>query len=462
MAESPLFKRAFVRGLNSELVRAGAVVYPSKEAADHAADYVADNSRMPDPLTQGGALTQKVASELCDQLVQASQFLCKQAGDKYSPALTKTAQESDPADIARSEAWALMEKAASETGSLIEGGDVPNDQPAAASGNAEAALEAKRRPENYANMGEDGVGNYERKGQGSVGTEEAHPEKPKATEAGSNSLIENTSKHGSLANIIRKVAADTGQLMDPGQEANDLPAAAANNGEAALEMQRRPENYANKGEAGVGRSDMVPGTGSQVGSEQPHPDTPTATASGKTNVPLEHVMHSDGGSKSASAFDSLFTETARTVVPYLPERMDDNSKVAHVRAMMGLADDERAGYLHTLYTQLGAEKTASDSVRDHFLKTAAAREVTTAPKAGAAVAEKLGQELPPALKAKIEEKKEKSECSDSDSDDHSSEEKSKPAEGMTGEEFPMGKVKKEASDRNSLSSLRAALANINA
>ena len=39
---STLFNRAYVRGLNAELVRTGAIQYPTKEAADHAADYVAD------------------------------------------------------------------------------------------------------------------------------------------------------------------------------------------------------------------------------------------------------------------------------------------------------------------------------------------------------------------------------------------------------------------------------------
>lgn len=478
MSESPLFKRAFVRGLNEELIRAGAVAYPSKEAADYSADYVADHSGVPDPVTQRDALTQKVAGAVCDQLVLASQHMCKQAGDKYSPSLTKTAQEANPQAVAKTTAWALMQKAAAETGSLMEGGDNQNDQPAAASGNAEAALEASQRPENYANMGEEGVGNYERKGQGSVGTEEKHPEKPKATEEGSNSLIENTNKHGSLAAIIEKVAGGTGALIDGGDVPNDLPAAAQANAEAALEMARRPENYAHKGVAGVGQSDMVPGTNSQVGTEQPHPEAPKATDTGKMNVPLEHVMGSDGGSKSASAFDQLFTETANAVVPYLPERMEGNQKVAHVRALMGLADDQRASYLHDLYVNLGSEKTASEQVRDHFLKTAAAREATNRPKAPSADAEKLGGELPPALRAKIEEKKEKSEGKSEEDEGAEHEAKESPAyealeekaeKKTEGKEFPMGltknKEKKEAShgsSRNSLSSLRSALSNINA
>jgi hypothetical protein len=370
-----------------------------------------------------------------------------------------------------------MQKAAAETGSLMEGGDNENDQPAAASSNAEAALEAARRPENYANMGEEGVGNYERKGQGNVGTEEKHPEKPKATEEGTNSVIENTAKHGSLASIIQKVAAGTGSLMDPGQEQNDQPAAASGNAEAALEAQRRPENYANKGEDGVGRSDMVPGTNSQVGSEQAHPLAPKATDSGKTNVPIEHIMGSDGGSKKASAFDQLFGETAHSVVPYLPARMNENQKIAHVRAMMGLADDQRGAYLHDLYNSLGSEKNASELVRDHFLKTAAAKEAEAAshPKAPEAGTEKLGKELPPALKAHMkgkdsdESSDSKEECEECGKKKCECAPKEKavpmPKPKMEGEEYPMGMKhdsEKEAAARNSLSSLSAALSHINA
>jgi hypothetical protein len=114
MSDSPLFPRAFVRGLNAELIRAGEVAYPTKEAADLAADYIADNSGMPDPSTQGPELTLKVAHELCVQLKQASDFLCKEAGG-YSPELAKTAAAADPIKLASDDAVAIMQKVAYET-----------------------------------------------------------------------------------------------------------------------------------------------------------------------------------------------------------------------------------------------------------------------------------------------------------------------------------------------------------
>jgi hypothetical protein len=424
MSESPLFKRAFVRGLNAELIRQGVALYPTKEAADYAADFVADNTGMPDPVGQPDYLTTKVAAELCDGLIKASQHLCAEAGNKYSPSVTKTAQVSSPEDVANAEAFALMQKAAAETSSLYEGGDAPNDMPAAASSNAEAAQEQNRRPENYSNLGEDGVGGYERKGQGSVGTEEKHPEAPKATEAGSNSVTEN-SKVGSLAAIIRKIAADDGQLMDPGQMPNDLPAAAQANAEAAQEMNRRPENTYNMGEAGVGQTDMpVPG-GAQVGMEMVHPEAPAATEGGSNSV--------IAASKSA-AFQTLFKAAAAELVPYLPAKMSENQKVAHVRAMMGLEPEHRSAYLFDLYSTLGATKEASASVRDHYLKTASLKQAEET-----CDSEGDKPEMPPAMASeKSEKKEEKSEK----------------------QEFPfeMKSEKKEAS----LSALRRAISNLNA
>lgn len=432
MSESPLFKRAFVRGLNAELTRQGVALYPSKEAADYAADFVADNSGMPDPATSSDAVTDKVAHALCESLVKVAHELCVRAGNVYDQGLSKTAAASDPEEIALQDSWNVMEKAAAETGSLSQGGDDPNTLSAAAQNNGEAALEKKRRPEGYAHLGESGMGGYERKGEGSVGTEEPHPESPKATGRGSNSATENTAKNASLAAIVRKAASEMGSLMTPGQDQNTLSAAAQHNGEAALELKRRPEEYAHMGEDAVGKTQMAVPAGAVVGREMPHPHAPMATGSG-TNTVVQATKN---------AFDQLFSTTAEDVVGYLPENMPDNQKVAHVRVMMGLDSAERGEYLRDLYLNLGTKKEAAALVQDHYLKTAA---VKTA-----------GMEnLPPALREKAMEKKEKA--------------KGKPFEGKeTPEEeaaehkmMMKEKGEKEASART-LSSLRAAIARLNA
>jgi len=402
MSISPLFKRAFVRGLNAQLIREGVVVYPSKEAADASADYIADKSGMPDPYLNGGQLDMKVAGFLCENLVKAAEYQCEQAGNQYSPSVTKTAQDANPVAVAQGDAWSLMEKSAAETGSLIQGGGDPNDLPGAAADNGEAALEQQRRPENYANLGERGVGNWEGKGEGTVGTEQRSPVAPGATDGGSNSVTEQTAKSGSFTDIVRRVArkqaADTGSLITGGGNPNDLPSAAADNAEAAQELNRRPEGYASMGERGVGNTEMTIPSGAVIGREMPHPLMPGATASGSNSITEQ----------TKNAFDRVFTQAAEQVVPYLPERMPETQKVAHVRAMMGLDIPERAGYLETLYSSLGSKKEAAASIRDHFRKTAEA-ECATSENAKKDDKDDKGDDKGPALPAFMQKKEESSE-----------------------------------------------------
>jgi hypothetical protein len=470
---SPLFKRAYVRGLNAELSRQGAVSYPTKEAADYVADYVADNSGMSDPVDEPEQLTKQASIELCNALVSASNELHAQV--TFSDAFAKTAAASDPVTTANTDAWDIMEKCASETGSLVQGGDKPNDQPDAAANNAEAALEAQRRPENYANLGERGVGNLERKGQGNVGSEETHPESPRATDSESNSVtqyskaanfgmggggglpegggmpegdgpheeggmpeegVEGSEEgvspdvikglelglrlaaedpegaaqllaahdqeqeqavassgqipedHGdagpagmppsappmemgppkqasdrSFLSIIQKIANSTGSLINGGESPNTLAAAAANNAEAALENKQRPEGYAHMGENNVGKSVMNPTAAQRIGTEQPHPLAPGAT---------DHTPNSITAF-GKSAFDQVFEQTANQIVPYLPAKMPDVQKLAHLRAVMGLNTNEQGQYLQELYTSLGAEKTAAANLAQKYIKTAGAK-----------------------------------------------------------------------------------------
>lgn len=453
-----LFKRAYVRGLNSELSRRGAVSYPTKEAADYVADYVADNSGMPDPVDAPAQLTKEASLELCNALVSASNELRTKVGS-FDNTFAKTAAASDPITSANADAWAIMEKCASETGSLVQGGDKPNDQPDAAANNAEAALEAQRRPENYANLGERGVGNLERKGQGNVGSEETHPEAPRATNSESNSVTQYSkaanfgaeggmpggdggmpeegpegSEEGvspdvikglelglrlaaedpegaaqllaahdqeqeqavassgqmpeghddagpagmppsappmemgppkqasdrSFMSIIQKIANSTGSLINGGDNPNTMAIAATSNAEAALENKQRPEGYAHMGESGVGTSVMNPTAAQRIGTEQPHPLAPGAT---------DHTPNSITAF-GKSAFDQVFEQTANQIVPYLPAKMPDAQKLAHVRAVMGLNTDEQGQYLQELYTNLGAEKTAAANLAQKYVKTA--------------------------------------------------------------------------------------------
>lgn len=233
-----------------------------------------------------------------------------------------------------------------------------------------------------------------------------------------------TGKQASLQAILQKIAAgSTGSLIEGGGNPNTLPAAAAGNAEAALEAKQRPVEYAH---SGTGNSAMVPGPASQVGTEQSHPLSPAATAAG-TNSAIEATSASDPAIKAA-AFNYLFTDTARRVVPYLPQNMPDATKVAHVQALMAVDEPQRAVYLSNLYAQMGSQKTAAEAVGLHYLKTA--------------------EGMPPALREAIEEKKEKHEKGESKEKEKSEEECAKEEE-------------KEAA-LQTLSTLRSALANLNA
>lgn len=457
---SPLYKRAYVRGLNAELSRRGAVSYPTKEAADYIADYVADNSGMPDPMDTPEQLTKEASLDLCNALISASNEIGSQIGP-FDTRFAKTASASDPVETANADAWAIMEKCAAETGSLVQGGDHPNDQPDAAVNNAEAALENQRRPENYANLGERGVGNLERKGQGNVGSEETHPEAPGSTDHESNSVTQYSkaanfgaeggpameampeegvegSEEGvspdvikglelglrlaaedpegaaellaahdqemeqaaaasghlpdgmgggeeaaapqeamaapvpeeakqasdnSFMQIVQKIANSTGSLINGGDNPNSMSAAAANNAEAALEAKQRPEGYAHMGEKNVGKSVMNPTAAQRIGTEQPHPLAPGAT---------DHTPNSITAF-GKSAFDQVFEQTATQFVPYLPAKMQDTQKIAHVRAVMGMTANEQGQYLQELYTKLGADRSAVTQLVQQYVKTAGAQ-----------------------------------------------------------------------------------------
>jgi hypothetical protein len=165
-------------------------------------------------------------------------------------------------------------------------------------------------------------------------------------------------KSAGLQDIIRQVS-KTATLGVAGP--NTLSNAAGVSDMVDAELRERPPGYANAGGA-QGKTDFNIPPDAQTGKEKEHEEVvPTEGAS-------ENSATAMVGGKTA--FDHLFETTAREILPYLPTRLDDNQKVAHVRAMMGLETHERADYLATMYDSLGAKKEASASVRDHYLKAA--------------------------------------------------------------------------------------------
>lgn len=308
MSETTLFKRAFVRGLNSELINSGAVQYPSQAHADDAADYIAKHASFADPLTDGENLTLPVAGELCTLLKRASVALCEDAGG-YSPQLSKTASATSPEDRASQEAFALLEKVAYET-------QEPNTAEAAAMHDAGARLDILNRPPGYA------VGNQMPTGEGEIGSERP--------------VGDADEKMASAIARLNKIATAPAGTNTGGP--NTPAVAAKSDPGAALDAKNRPAGYA------VGKvSDKVP-AGATIGAEV-----------------------AVGPSKTAMA---LFNKTAALVLPYLPERMPDNQKVAHINAMGSLSTRGKALYLDRMYVAYGADKTASLAYAEAFYKKA--------------------------------------------------------------------------------------------
>ncbi len=360
MSQSPLFKRAFVRVLNAHLMREGVVHYPSKEAADSTADYVADQSGMPDPVLQRDHLNVKIAAALVNYLVQGSEHQCKRAGNRYSTNLTKTAQDADPQALAQHDAQAIMEKAASEHGDNTMGNAARHDEL--------AQIEQERRPEGYANDGPGGwLGNWEGKGDAVVGRE--GPPTAPGTDTntpvpGTNSVIE-ASKTGSLKSIVNRITKTATGESGP----NTLTNAAERDPYAKMELEARPENYAVLQSPGD-TAFHVP-EGAVVGREEQRPDAEGVYETDSNSL----NEHSNiGGTTKKSAFDVLFERTAKQVVPYLPTSMKDDVKVAHVRNMLGLDARGRADYLGRFYIQNGVQEKVASAYRSQFLKQAAEEE----------------------------------------------------------------------------------------
>jgi len=350
-----LFKRAYVRGINDEMIRLGLVRYPTKEAADEVADAIGDQM-MPEPAAE--AVPAETAADVAATLVDAANTLVESTGMGEEVAepeeALKTSAAEDFETRATKQAEAVMLKAAEEqkhaVGSTIEGGDKGNtmtDTPA-----AETQMEAANRPQGMHHLGQGNT--MLNTGPGAVGEEQVPaPKAPAETDAGSNSAIEQ-SKAGSLRKIIQKIAA--GSTIEGGDKGNTMAEAPA--AETQMEAANRPEGYA---ENSRGETELPVTPAAVVGTEQPQPEAPAESPAG-TNSAIEM-------SNKAAAEDpflTLFKKTAEEVASHLPQGMTEDQKIAHIRQMMGMNADERNQYVGLLHKEAGAtDDEAVDAVQKH-------------------------------------------------------------------------------------------------
>jgi hypothetical protein len=446
-----IFKRAYVRGVNDELVRLGHLRWPSKTAADAIADAVGD--QMPvEPAAEG--VSPETAADVAATLIDSANKLVEESGGMPEAAAPeeealKTSAAQDLATRAGQQAYAIMVKAAEETkqavGSTIEGGDKGNkmtDTPA-----AETEMEAKNRPEMIHVVGEGNTQSGAGRGTGVVGKEDVGADTPDGapneTPSGSNSALEQ-SKMGTLREIIQKVAmGSTIEGGDKGNKGTDATAA-----ETIQEFQRRPEGYA---ENMLAQSDLPVTPAATVGTEQAQPIQPGESPAGSTpgEAGNSNVQWSNESKTGAAEdpFIALFRKTAEMVGGSLPTSLDEEQKIAHLRQMMGMTDAERAEYIGLLHKEAGstddeavnAAKTAACKMRDHRSRYSG----NPGRKDRRSSNQKTAAELPAALKEQAEKMKNKAEKKDNGEKKDEKEDNGEKKE-MAGEEMPA--ALKEGSD----------------
>jgi len=349
---SMIFKVAYARGVQHALVQAGAIhKYANEAMADAAAAEAA--AEMPDAVQpEEAAVPESVTSDVAAKLVELSQA----AGETAVAAANQSnlAQEAaqavhslqqglpaaDPAALGMA-AQELEQKAAAFrqlqkrayyrkmaesdlTGAAV--GMSTSIDGAASELTEEGALEAMKRPGAYANT----APAMQLDPSVLVGAEMPHPGAP--TSIDSFATFSGPGKSASVnldtrtaARLLRKLAeSDIGQTGGGTGFVNTVDGISGVTEEGDEEAAKRPSDYA---------ADSTPNIDTD----------PAAQIGAETKV----------------AFEYLFRKTAAEVGNYLPRHIPNRTKVAAIRTMMGMNNNERASYLRRLYK--AAEDAAAES-----------------------------------------------------------------------------------------------------
>lgn len=341
-----MFDRSYVRGVQNALIQGGHAAFPSEKIACDVADKIAEQLKL-EPLKEGGvskAMTAKIAEAVLD----ASKWF---AANGHKPGdYKKLASLDDLSTLAHQHAMHLMEKAAE--GSTIEGGDKGNTEKESPNAEAKMDTSPNYRPPGYA---EDSRGKTEVDTKpGAVGKEQEHPKKPSEDGTGTGGSPVEQSRTASLAEWLKKTAEGSTILgADKGNKQKDSVHA-----ESKMDASWRPAGYATFGAAGQGSLGELMknfGGASAIGKEQPHPKGPANSPSGSNSVTETSAKHS---AAEDDPYVALFKKVATEIDPYLPQGIDVDAKVAHVRACMGMTNQEKALYLQGVLGE-HAEKTAA-------------------------------------------------------------------------------------------------------
>lgn len=326
-----LFKQAYARGVCSALGQLGLVKFANEEMAAEAADAVADNL----PVEPVEPVAPDATAELAADLIELSNQLegtAEQAAETAETAAAVTGEKM-AAKVIR------LRRKLSAMGSTSDPDDPSqkNTEMNAAGVTGEGQMDAQARPPQYANVGEMGVGTQEDSGEGAIGTEMERADQDSKAVDKDNSAVD-AIKGASLTNIIKKLAT-MGSTLDPGSAAQqNTPAQAATvTGEGQRENAERPPQYANKGEQGVGESDMAAKMrASATGTEQPNDAGNPAKQDG-TNTAIQQIAKSAEHAEYLKNFEAVASKFAHV----LPATASDAQKIGAIQFLMGQGPDER-------------------------------------------------------------------------------------------------------------------------
>lgn len=314
-----LYARAYVRGLNADLVAAGSVVYPSKIAMDIAADAVAEHMlKGVDFLSMTDGVPTKIASDAVSGLLQISDDLCQEAGGVYAPALTKAASAADGYEVARYEALQLLKLAE-------DAANNPGMTDPVSTGHASNPVMTNSAP----NASETGVAvDAPQKTDGADGV-------PASAVTGTEHAI---GGHGT-APVSEKLASAARRLTAK------LAASGAANPVAGANV---PKNI----ESATGEPSKV------VDKANPAEGVPAAAVEGEEMA------------QKTAAYLNRVEKIAAAVIPYLPAELPEYAQLAHLRSLSKLASFDQGKYLYLVYNAYGIPDTQALGFAQEYVKRA--------------------------------------------------------------------------------------------
>lgn len=364
-----MLRRAYVRGVTKALMDTGAIKLANEELAAELADSVANEL----PEQPAGEVAPEATAEIAATLMDLAQNLDEASANAQAAAEVAAGGggAAEPAKEAsmRKAAERLRLKMAEgdrstnqgQTGTTITGTQAAQMNSPGNASTGEGKIENAVRPEGYAVQP---VGSQPLLGTGEVGKQQEVPA-PGMGNVGKDGS--NEVKVSSLRQMISRVLSKQaeGTLItgsNPTQQ--NTPQQAAQVTEmAAMDQTARPEGYAVMGVGGVGQSAMAPSlAAAAVGKEQEPAVSMGAVAQDGTNTVIEQSKMG-----AEQLYLQQFKQASARYANAFPFWMGQNEKVAAIQYLLSLPPTER------------------DAVMGRIAKTA---------------------ELPEALKAYVESKKE--------------------------------------------------------